>query len=408
MSGTRFLISNCHCTEDVTFKASYIISSNLRCKGRVNALFDLVVLGDVYADEIDVKGRFICTGHCVVEGAIVVQNDMWCEDVKAASIICHDRIVSQSIDVDTIYAEGSIIIGKTLAIEEKAQTNESVICGETVYGAGKIVAESVLTVEPLDLDDGEKALESPFQYTPNIKSEVILNVSNESSKYEKDNDYSSYISALMTNSDKALHKRLTKYLNVLKTVEVAMPSSISEFRDVALLIWLIEITQCDYFSGWNTLTEWTKAVLGHFQNIAEGKFLVSNQGRPADKLLKGYTISHAKYGIGVVEDIVSSRNWKMAVVNFEEFGVKKFPLPFSLKFFLILSETTASSGQKKKTLMTCEIYDYDEWLSALVVINENRERLGHILHDTIFELLTEKIGLKAKFIVDRFKDKGWS
>ena len=109
-SGTHLLVPLVQSYEDVTFKASYIVSSALSCKGKITALFDLIVFGDVSADEIDVKGRFICMGHCNTSGAIVVQNDMWCEDVRAASITCHDRIVAQSIDANILFADGSIII----------------------------------------------------------------------------------------------------------------------------------------------------------------------------------------------------------------------------------------------------------------------------------------------------------
>ena len=406
-SGTQLLIPISHSADDVTFKASYIVSSNLNCKGKVTALFDLTVFGDVHADEIDVKGRFICMGHCIVSGAIVVQNDMWCEDVQAASIVCHDRVVAQSIDADTIFAEGSIIIGKTLAIEGKAKTNQNLLCGETAYGAGKIMASHILTVEPLDLDDGVEALESPFQYMPSAHSEVFIETSKESAKYEKDNDFSGYISALMRNSEEYTHKQLTKYLKVLKAVEMAAPSSISEFRDVSLLIWLIEMSQSVYFKSWNTITEWTAAVLSHFQNMAEGKPSVSIHGKPADKLAEGYTISHKKYGVGVVENVVSISSGKTVIINFEKFGEKKFPLPDSLKYFLILSETSAFSDEEIKNSMTCDIESYDEWLYALEIINKNRERLGDSLHNAIFEMLIEKIGLKAKFVKDRFGEKGW-
>jgi len=406
-SGTQLLIPISHSSEDVTFKASYIVSSNLNCKGKVTALFDLLVFGDVHADEMDVKGRFICMGHCVVTGAIVVQNDMWCEDVQASSIVCHDRIVAQSIDAGTIVAEGNIIIGKTFAIEEKAKTNQNILCGETAYGAGKIIASHILTVEPLDLDEGEEALESPFQYTPSTDSEVFIESSKESAKFKNNNDYSGYISTLIKYSEDYTRKRLKKYLNVLKTVEMAIPSSISELRDVALLIWLIEISQSVYFKSWNTITEWTTAVLGHFQNMAEGKLSLLDQGKPADKLLKGYTISHAKFGIGVVENIVPSGSGKMATINFEKVGEKKFHLPDSLKFFMLLSETSAISGEETKNSMTCDINDYDEWLYALEIINKSKDHLGEALHNAIFELLIEKIGLKAKFVKDRFVEKGW-
>ena len=408
-SGTQMLIPSSQNTEDVTFKASYIVSSDLNCQGKVTALFDLVVFGDVHADEIDVKGRFICMGHCVVSGAIVVQNDMWCEDIRATSITCHDRIVAQSIDADSIFADGSIIIGKTLAIEKRAQTNQNVICGETAYGAGKIVASSILTVEPLDLDDGEEALESPFHYS--TKTQSTIKTSAESAKYEKDNDYAGYIAALIKNSEEPVQKQLKKYLTVLKAVEMAAPSSISEFRDATLLIWLVEMSNSDYFKGWKTISEWTQTVLTHFQNVAEGKNTGSTHGKPAEKLLKGYTVSHTKYGIGTVEDIVSSgtgtHSSKMAMINFEEYGVKKFPVPDALKHFLVLSETSIYSSDDIRGSMTCNINDYQEWLTALEVLNENKKLLGDNLHNAIFDLLIEKIGLKAKFVEDRFKEKGW-
>ena len=411
IAGTQLLIPSSHSSEDVTFKASYIVSSDLSCQGKVTALFDLIVFGDVYADEIDVKGRFICMGHCIVSGSIVVQNDMWCEDVQAVSITCHDRIVAQSIDANTIFADGSIIIGKTLAIEKIAQTNQNIICGETAYGAGKIIASSILTVEPLDLDDGEEALESPFQYAPKTQAESTIVISKESAKYERDNDYSGYIAALIKNSEENEQKQLNKYLTVLKAIEMAAPSSVSELRDAAMLIWLVELSNSDYFKDWNTISEWTEVVLAHFQNIAEGNITDSLQGKPAEKLLKGYIVSHSKYGIGVVEDIVSSgtgiHSSKMATINFDECGVKKFPVPDALKHFLVLSETSASSSEEIKGSMTCDINDYKEWLTALEIINDNKELLGNNLHNAIFELLIEKIGLKAKFVEDRFKEKGW-
>ena len=411
-TGTKLLFPSVYSSGDVTFKASYIISSDLKSQGTVTALFDLVVLGDVHVDELDVKGRFICMGQCIVARSIVVQNDMWCENVQADSITCHDRIVAQSISADTIFADGSIIIGKTLAIEKKAQTIQNVICGETAYGAGKIIASTILTVEPLDLDDGEEALESPFQYSKKTGSGLTIGISKDLAKFVTDNDYAGYISALIDNSEEVTHKRLKKYLTVLKAIEKATPSTITEFRDSSLLIWLIEMSKNDYFKGWNTVAEWAKSFLYHFQNLAEGKISGAAQGKPAERLLKGYIVSHTKYGTGVVENVVSSGTGaklsKMAIVKFDEYGTKKFPIPGSLKYFLVLSESSTVSSEELKKSMTCEITDYEEWLTALEVINENKGLLGDNLYNVIFELLLEKIGLKAKFVEDRFKEKGWT
>ena len=184
----------------------------MSCSGKIAALFDLIVFGDVVAEEVDVKGRFVCMGRCSISGTITVQSDIWAEDIQAKCVICQDRIVAQSIDADTVVADGNIIIGKTLAIEEKAKTYQNVICGETAYGAGKIVASSILTAEPLDLDEGEEALESPFQYTPKSSYSGTAELSKESAKYRKNNDYSGFLSILLKTPDETMKARFSHYL----------------------------------------------------------------------------------------------------------------------------------------------------------------------------------------------------
>ena len=241
----QLIFPNINESDDITFKASYIISGNLSCSGKIAALFDLIVFGDVVAEEVDVKGRFVCMGRCSISGTITVQSDIWAEDIQAKCVICQDRIVAQSIDADTVVADGNIIIGKTLAIEEKAKTYQNVICGETAYGAGKIVASSILTAEPLDLDEGEEALESPFQYTPKSSYSGTAELSKESAKYRKNNDYSGFLSILLKTPDETMKARFSHYITVLKAVEIAYPEKISELRDAALLIWMIEISNSD-------------------------------------------------------------------------------------------------------------------------------------------------------------------
>ena len=400
-------------SDDITFKASFIISGDLHCTGKISALFDLIVFGDIIAEEIDVKGRLVCMGQCNISGAIIVQNDIWAEDIQAKSIICQDRIMAQSIDADTVIADGNIIIGKTLAIETEAKAYQSVICGETAYGAGKIVASSILTVEPLDLDDGEEALESPFQYDPKASDKEMTELSKESEKYAKNNDYSGFLSELMKTSDGKAQVRFAQYRTVLKTVEMAYPKSISEFKDAALLIWLMEISTSNYFKDWTKIKKWTECVLLHFQEMVDEKSFGLNEPKPALSLNSGYIVLHKQYGRGVVRSIhktsIRGKVSCMAMVEFDVHGVKKFPLPDSLKFFSIISEQEdLSSVDKLKSPIQCNIDGYSEWLAALQLINEHKEYLGVSLYNTIYNLLLSKLGLKPKFIEDRFKETGWN
>ena len=78
-----FIISNVKSRTEAIFKASYIVASSLRISGKITALFDLIVLGDVEADDIEVKGKFICMGDCTVENSIIVQDKMFVKQVKA-------------------------------------------------------------------------------------------------------------------------------------------------------------------------------------------------------------------------------------------------------------------------------------------------------------------------------------
>ena len=409
-SGSQLLITEINCSEDVTFKASYVVSSDLRCGGKITALFNLVVFGDVDAEEIDVKGRFVCMGKCSVSGAIVVQDDIWVEDLRANSITCHNRIVAQSIDVDSIVADGNIIVGKTLAIEEKAQTSQNVMCGETAYGAGRVVASRILTVEPLDLDDGEEALESPFQYVPKVSSCVTPELARLSAKYASTNDYSSFLTKLLKSADKSEKEQYKKYLMVLKTVESAYPSEISKFKDVSLLFWMIEISNSELFNGWSDVKEWTDALLNHFKSIAEGNSNGSQDLKPATKIEEGYYVLHFKFGKGVVRTVrkavVKGKPCYVATIDFESNGEKKFPFPESLKFFSVISENEASSDKQKSSLQ-CDIRSYPQWVSYLHLINQYQDYLGTDLYEMAYGLLLAKLGLKPKFVEDRFKEKGW-
>jgi hypothetical protein len=86
-SGGRFILPVFIPCDEVTFKASYIVTSNVKCNGKITALFDLVALGDMDAAELDVKGRFVCLGNCNISGSMVVQNEIWANDLHATSIL---------------------------------------------------------------------------------------------------------------------------------------------------------------------------------------------------------------------------------------------------------------------------------------------------------------------------------
>lgn len=390
--------------DNITFKASFIIIGDLICNGKITALFDLYVIGNIQSEDMDVKGRLVCLGSCNISHSLIVQNDIWANDIVADSVICHDRVVAQDVDVTEMKADGSIVVGKTLAVEKEAKSMQSVICGETAFGAGKLIANMILTVEPLDLDDGEDALENPFVFNlGNGTSGIVA----EMEKFASERDYEGYFSVLLQNSDEEVRRKLRKYKMVFNTMAASYPDGLGEYRDVSLLLLLIEIARSDYFSLWPQIDEWIESVRMHFDNLIHGKTEADTKVRPATEMKKNYVVSHTKYGRGIVVELEVDGKHTCAIIQFDAQGEKKFPIPDSLKFFKIISEKPGEAIEEIKESITCNVDNYEEWLNALVVMNENKEIIGNDLYEVIYDKLFSKIGLKAKFVQDRLREKGW-
>ena len=396
--------------EDVTFKASFTVLSDVHSKGKITALFDLIVLGDIVANELYVKGRLVCMGNCRISENLTVQNSIWANTINAKTVVCHDRITAQEASVDSLMSEGNIVIGKTLAVEEKVECFQKILCGETAYGAGKLIADSIITAEPLDLDDGEEALETPYIFDLQ-KTGLSSELEKESIKYAKNNDYNTYLDKLQSLASKEDDIQFSRFRKTLLDVEKVYPDNTKNLRDVILLVWMLEINKSGYFENWEIIDMWLATLRKHFDNISHGILPYEEELKPATKLLKGYVVSHLKYGRGIVKGIqVNVNNGKKrqtAVVDFDNYGEKKFPIPSTLSFFMIISEDELKKAEEVSSSLECNVNSYSEWITALSLIYEYQEYLGETLYCKIYDLLLAKIGLKARFVEERLKAKGW-
>ena len=392
-SGRDLIIPEVDEDEEVVFKASFLIAGDLKCVTKVTALFDLIVVGDLECNDIDVKGKLICLGNCVVHNTIDVQNEIWVNEIHASKIVCHDRIVCQGIDADRVKADGDILVGKTFAIEDRAETFQKILCGETAYGAGKIVANTIITAEPLDMDDGEDALENPFVFKPEGSSSALFE---DLQQFVSNNDYLGYFKALSAIENDDNRDKFERAQRVFQAMNIAFPDQISEFKDVTLVLWLIEMIKSDYF-----------LMIDHFTNLINGRETTQFEPKPAKSLAEGNVVSHVSFGRGIVTEIEEGQKGKYVNIEFDDHGIKKFPIPNSLHFFKIISEKQGLSSLEIRNSVECNISGYDEWVAALTILNANKSILGDGLYDAIFDKLLSQIGLKSKFIHDRMREKGW-
>jgi hypothetical protein len=401
---------------DATFKASYIIASNFECSGKITALFNLIVLGNLKAAELDVKGRFICTGKCEVEGSIVVQNDIWVEDLRAKTIESHDRILVQEIDAEIIKADGNIIVGKILAVEELASSTQNILCGETAYGAGRISANTIITGEPLDLDDGKEALVEAFLYKPFNKNSAVAGkseidlVKRGLNEFAASNEYGRYIELLKSlKVDEVEKLKLDEWYSNLNEIGTVVKTGISSLRSIDVLIWITEIANSAYFKEWNKVTEWHEICRKHFEQLVSGED-TNFSNIPAKRLTQGNIVSHNRYGKGIVVKI--SDNEEKASIRFlEENSIKEFALPVALPHFEIIGNTNMSveiSNCNIETSIKCKIDSYSKWLRALEVLRRYESSFNKEVYKIAFDLIVSNLGLKTKFVSDRLNEKGWN
>lgn len=346
-SGGCFILPEFNPCSEAVFKASYIVASNMKCDYKITALFDLIVLGDIETKELDVKGRFVCLGNCEIVSSMVVQNEIWANSIRAESIETHDSIIAQNIDSGTIFADGSIIVGKILAVEKLAKTEKNILCGETAYGAGKVIANTIVTGEPLDLDDGTEAITAPRVYRPQPQpfcqsgmmpttKETLAKpldlITQGEKNYASDGDFSGYLDFLiMSLDDKESKIQFSRWRNIINEANSVLQSGISKYTNIAMVLWLAEIAGSKYFQSWDKANILFHAFESHFSS-------------------------------------------------------------------LILSN---------KAIVDCTIGSYNEWLDALSLLSRFGALLDKTVYSIAFELVVSNLGLRSKFVAERLSEKGW-
>ena len=372
---------------------------------RLRRYLTLFVLGDVEADDIEVKGKFICMGDCTVENSIIVQDKMFVKQVKAKNIEVHDQITAQEIDVDVIKADGNIIVGQTLATEELAFSEQNILCGETAYGAGQISANSIITVEELDMDDGEDAVVEPNKIVfEGKKSERNFDYGK---KYIDKNDYEAYFTDLWAECDDVMQYNIVRWRRALSEVEKIVKGKELECFDLGLLLTLTEINFSSYFKGWDTISQWWNRLFKHFDSIANGEGLgVEKKISMADFTIN-QRVRHDKYGTGKVTGTRKASGETMADIMFDGGKTISFKLDIAIKFFSLEKESKYTPEELKEKLFIAPI-EYGEWLAFLSIMEMYDHMYSPNLNKILNDLLYSKIGLKTKFIEERIKDNGWN
>ena len=403
-SGNYSMISSVKSRTEAVFKASYIVASGIQVEGKITALFDLIVIGDVAAHDIDVKGKFVCLGNCQVGNSVTVQDKLFVKEIRAKSIEVHDDITAQEIDVDVLRADGNVIVGQTLATEELAYSEQNILCGETAYGAGRISAHAIITGEELDMDDGEDAVVDPNKivFDDNSGNQKSVN----GKKYAEKNDFESYLGELFDNCgmDDIKQYTVVRWLRILKKVCEVEQQINFECYDVGLVLGLTEIRFSEYFSGWETIAKWQKDFLEKFNKMANGESVSQETKLTVKTLFVGQRLVHSTYGIGSIVDI-KKKDKTLVEVLFDSGKKLSFQMEIALKFF---SRADAPTAEEIINKLYIKPEEFEEWANYIQILEVYGHMFSPKLNECAMDLLCSKIGVKSKFVIDRIKENGWS
>ena len=403
-SGNYSMISSVKSRTEAVFKASYIVASGIQVEGKITALFDLIVIGDVVAHDIDVKGKFVCLGNCQVSNSVTVQDKLFAKEIRAKNIEAHDDITAQEIDVDVLKADGNVIVGQTLATEELACSEQKILCGETAYGAGRISAYAIITGEELDMDDGEDAVVEPNKIVFGNSDDKKKTMNGK--KYIEKNDFESYLGELFDNcgTDDIKQYTFVRWLRILKKVFEVEKQADFECYDVGLLLGLTEICFSEYFSGWETIANWQKDFLNKFNKMANGESVSQETKLTLKTLSVGQRLVHSTYGIGSIIDIKKNDNTLVEVL-FDSDKKLSFKMEIALKFF---SRADAPTAEEITSKLYIKPEEFEEWANYIQILEVYGHMFSPKLNDCVMDLICSKIGVKSKFVLDRIKENGWS
>ena len=125
----------------LVFNESYAVLGEKLTAPSVYASYDLTVLGNFEADDIEIRGTLNVMG-CIKAKRVSCLKAIFCSgDIIADQVFCSD-IVANNIVCKTLSCPGNVITRTTIDIAESLETHHSVMAGEGILGGGSFSAKN--------------------------------------------------------------------------------------------------------------------------------------------------------------------------------------------------------------------------------------------------------------------------
>ena len=135
----------------LVFNESYTITGNKVSAPSIYACYDLTIIGDLEAEEVEVRGNLYVTGIIKAKKLSCLKSIICSGDIDA-EIIYGSELVANDIVCSSISCTGNIIVRTTIDVGETLQSEKSVMAGEGILGGGHFSVKNAVAVEYFDFD----------------------------------------------------------------------------------------------------------------------------------------------------------------------------------------------------------------------------------------------------------------
>lgn len=439
-----FIIDNIH--DEIVFKASAIVLSDATSKGNIIANFDLTVLGDINAQEIEVKGRLICYGD--IEADKITADEIIATKMNSKEIVSRAGIMAQELNSDSIQSEGSIIVRKDITVEKLIKTDSAIICGDGFFSYGKVRAKAVMAVDNLELQEDEfefvkepliierevselsyeqvkEAIESPQNLVQitignNYKDETLRSTTQTavtiSSLYPNGIIYYIHFKDADKNLKGISNKSIEKIVILDKVTGKPLNNAACESTDV--------VPSTNNGEGFTDYNSWKSKinkeleVLIKKEDIKElERFLDKHNDlefmasyAKAVKVIKDNPIKHFQNASNDAKlvDIIQFLKLHKVLVEWQTIAQIESVFDMYCESLDLLQK--AAEGRKFEQVAICTIVNYSDFIEVIDIIQEHGTKIADgnaLLIAIIDKVYQSALGISAAFLSKKFTKNGW-
>lgn len=150
--GDKNILEAFDCEDIVLFNESYVVIGEETHARIIRAAYDLTIIGDLSASEIQVNGTLTVAGDIVAQ-KINCSNNLLCQgSITADNIYIGGDMIADSIKCSDFLCDGNAVIRTTIDIDKSSRTEKTMVACEGIIGGGTFAAMNAIANEYFEFD----------------------------------------------------------------------------------------------------------------------------------------------------------------------------------------------------------------------------------------------------------------